>query len=52
MGYNLAYMGSEKKFSGLGPVFQPKGDIETDMAAIKSFYAPFKGQNPDQFHAE
>jgi 1-acyl-sn-glycerol-3-phosphate acyltransferase len=48
----MAYMDYEKKVSGLGPVFQPTGDIEADMAAIKSFYAPFKGKNADQFHAE
>jgi 1-acyl-sn-glycerol-3-phosphate acyltransferase len=48
----MAYMDYEKKVSGLGPVFQPTGDIDADMAAIKSFYAPFKGKNADQFHAE
>ena len=48
----MAYMDYDKKVSGLGPVFQPTGDIEADMAAIKSFYAPFKGKNADQFHAE
>ena len=25
------------------------GDVEADMIAIKAFYAPFKGKNPDQF---
>lgn len=48
----MAYMDYEKKISGLGPVFVPTGDIETDMASIKAFYAPFKGKNADQFHAE
>jgi 1-acyl-sn-glycerol-3-phosphate acyltransferase len=48
----MAYMDYDKKVSGLGPVFQPTGDIDADMAAIKSFYAPFKGKNADQFHAE
>jgi 1-acyl-sn-glycerol-3-phosphate acyltransferase len=38
----LAYMDYEKKIAGLGPVFQPTGDIEADMAAIKAFYAPCK----------
>lgn len=47
----MAYMDYAKKRSGLGPVFQPTGDIEADMAAIKAFYAPFKGKNADQFHA-
>ncbi len=47
----MAYMDYERKISGLGPVFQPSGDIEADMQAIKAFYAPFKGKNADQFHA-
>ena len=48
----MAYMDYEKKVSGLGPVFLPTGDVDADMAAIKSFYAPFKGKNADQFHAQ
>ncbi|MBA3057430.1 MAG: lysophospholipid acyltransferase family protein [Gammaproteobacteria bacterium] len=48
----MAYMDYQKKISGLGPVFAPTGDLEADMAAIKAFYAPFKGKNADQFHAE
>jgi len=45
----MAFMDYERKISGLGPVFQPSGDIEADMVSIKAFYAPFKGRNPDQF---
>ena len=45
----MAYMDYADKRSGLGPVFEPTGDIEADMAAIKAFYKPFKGRNPDQF---
>jgi 1-acyl-sn-glycerol-3-phosphate acyltransferase len=48
----LAYMDYQKKISGLGPIFQPSGNLEADMAAIKAFYAPFKGRNAGQFHAE
>lgn len=48
----FAYLDYEKKIAGLGPIFQPSGDIERDMAAIKAFYAPIKGKNADQFHAE
>ncbi len=44
----MAYMDYSRKLSGLGPVFHPTGDIERDMEAIKAFYAPFKGKNPDQ----
>jgi 1-acyl-sn-glycerol-3-phosphate acyltransferase len=48
----MAYMDYAQKRVGLGPVFQPTGDIEADMRAIKAFYAPFKGKNADQFQAE
>ncbi len=48
----MSYMDYEKKISGLGPVFQPSGDIDADMVRIKAFYAPFKGKNADQFQAE
>lgn len=48
----MAYMDYQRKLSGLGPVFQPSGDIEADMAAIKRFYAPFKGKNWRQFDHE
>lgn len=47
----MAYMDYSTRRSGLGPLFQPTGDVEADMAAIKAFYAPFKGKNADQFEA-
>ncbi|WP_300318534.1 1-acyl-sn-glycerol-3-phosphate acyltransferase [Accumulibacter sp.] len=48
----MAYMDYEKKRSGLGAIFEPTGDIDADMVAIKAFYAPFKGRNARQFDAE
>ena len=47
----LAYMDYEHKRSGIGEVFRTTGDIEQDMAAIRRFYAPFKGKRPDSFDA-
>jgi 1-acyl-sn-glycerol-3-phosphate acyltransferase len=47
----MAFMDYSTKRSGLGPLFQPTGDVDADMAAIKAFYAPFKGKNADQFEA-
>ena len=47
----MAYLDYSRKVGGLGPIFQPTGDIEADMESIKAFYAPFKGKNPDQFEA-
>lgn len=45
----MAFMDYSRKSSGLGPIFQPTGDVEADMARIKAFYAPFKGKNATQF---
>ena len=39
----------KQKRVGLGPLFQPSGDIERDMAAIKAYYAPLRGKNAQQF---
>lgn len=47
----MAYMDYARKRSGLGPIFVPTGDVEADMAAIKAFYAPFKGKNAAQFES-
>lgn len=48
----LAYIDYGRKVAGLGPVFQPTGDIEADMRAIKAFYAPIQGKNASQFEAD
>ena len=45
----MSFLDFGNKVSGLGPMFEPTGDIEADMVRIKAFYAPFKGKNPDQF---
>ena len=45
----LAFVDYGRKVGGLGPVFEPTGDLELDMAAIKAFYAPIRGKNPTQF---
>ena len=47
----LAYMDYPRKLSGLGPVFYPSGDIDTDMLAIKAYYAQYKGKHWRQFDA-
>ena len=45
----LAFVDYGRKVGGLGPMFEPTGDLELDMAAIKAFYAPIQGKNPTQF---
>jgi 1-acyl-sn-glycerol-3-phosphate acyltransferase len=48
----LAFLDYERRVGGLGPIFQPTGDIERDMAEIKRFYAPIKGRRADSFSAD
>ena len=48
----LAYMDYAGKRSGLGPAFEPTGDVQADMASIKGFYKPFKGKNAGQFESD
>ncbi len=48
----MAYMDYSTKRSGLGPLFEPTGNVEADMARIKAFYQPFKGRNADQFESD
>ena len=45
----LAYMDYPGKQSGLGPVFQPTGDVDADLAQIKAWYAQWRGKNASQF---
>ena len=48
----MAYLDYDKKIGGLGSVFQPTGDMDADMLAIKAFYAGVQGKNPHQFDAQ
>ena len=33
---------------GLGPALHPSGDIDTDFAAIRAFYANISGKHPER----
>ena len=48
----LAFLDYEKRIGGLGPVFQPSGDIARDLLEIKRFYAPVKGRRADSFSVD
>ncbi|HEY9094580.1 MAG TPA: lysophospholipid acyltransferase family protein [Hydrogenophaga sp.] len=48
----MAFMDYSTKRSGLGPLFEPTGQVESDLAAIKAFYKPYKGKNAEQFASE
>ena len=36
----------------IADTFEPSGNIEEDMRAIKDFYKPYQGKYPDKFSAE
>ncbi len=42
----LGYLDYARKTSGIGHSFEPTGDIETDMIAVKAFYADIAGRHP------
>jgi 1-acyl-sn-glycerol-3-phosphate acyltransferase len=39
-----AYFDYPRKVIGLGPVFYPTADTDADIAALRAFYAPFRGK--------
>lgn len=40
----LAYLDYRRKVGGFGPMFQPTGDIDTDLPRIRAFYAGITGK--------
>ncbi len=45
----MSYLDYSKKIGGFGPAFFPKGNIEQDMDAIRTFYEGRKGKYPERF---
>jgi len=45
----LGYIDAATKTVGLGPLFIPTGDLETDIFAIQQFYADKQGIKPHLF---
>jgi hypothetical protein len=45
----LGHLDFRKKEGGIGRVFEPTGDIATDMAEIQKYYAGISGKNPAKF---
>ena len=48
----LAVLDFEHKKAMIERTFEPSGDLDADMAAIKAYYRPFKGKYPEKFCAE
>jgi 1-acyl-sn-glycerol-3-phosphate acyltransferase len=45
----FCHLDFKDKVGGVGELFYPSGDIESDMKLIKTYYARFTGKNPQQF---
>lgn len=41
----LSWLDYPSKTAGLGPLFQPTGDMEVDLQTIQDFYKPWRGKN-------
>jgi 1-acyl-sn-glycerol-3-phosphate acyltransferase len=44
----LGFLDFGRKVGGLGPAIMPTGDIQTDFALIRNFYAGMKGKHPQR----
>jgi len=40
----LGFLDYQRKVGGLGPLFYPTGDYQTDMEKIKNFYSTISGR--------
>jgi 1-acyl-sn-glycerol-3-phosphate acyltransferase len=40
-----AYFDYPRKVIGVGPLFRPTPDVHADIAALRAFYAPFRGKH-------
>ena len=45
----LSFLDFRRKVGGFGPTFYPTGNIEEDIAEIKSFYKDIQGKYPQKF---
>ena len=43
----LTFLDYEHKRGGIGPIIEPTGQMEDDMATIAAFYEGMKGKNPE-----
>jgi 1-acyl-sn-glycerol-3-phosphate acyltransferase len=48
----LAVVDFKMKKAMIHDTFQPTGDIEADMKAIKQYYRPYTGYHPEKFITE
>jgi len=46
----LGFLDYKRKVGGVGPPFQPTGDIESDMMFIREYYSKVTGRYPEKAH--
>jgi len=44
----MGFLDYRRKHGGIGPVFQPSGNIDRDMETIRDFYRDISGKYPAQ----
>ena len=42
----MGFLDYGRRTVGVGPVFWPSGDVESDVAALQAFYADKQGKYP------
>ena len=45
---SLGYIDGQSRTMGVGPTFQPSGDVVADMDMVRAFYADKRGIHPDR----
>jgi 1-acyl-sn-glycerol-3-phosphate acyltransferase len=45
---SLGFLDYSRKIAGIGPLFNPTGNIDEDMKKIRKFYVDFKGKNQEK----
>ena len=46
----LAYIDYQEKKGGVGPLFHPTGNFDTDMKEIEKFYRQFHAKHPERYN--
>ncbi len=46
----MAFIDYKYKKGGIGPVFNPTGDFETDLKNIEEFYLQFNARHPERYN--
>ena len=45
----LSYLDYSRRVVGIGPLFEPTGEVESDLEQIRRFYDPRWARRPERF---